>query len=123
MAGKMCLALIASLAVSVTAACQPRRLASSQPAASLVERAARDRSWPSDPYRVKWEEAHVPAEVAANVTMAVPVTVRNIGNRKWPAASVFLAYHWFRDSQLVLLPATGSSGCGIRGSTTCTAAR
>jgi hypothetical protein len=101
MAGKMCLALITSLAVSVTVACQPGRLAASQQAASLVEQAARDR-WPSEAYRVEWEEAHIPEEVAANVKMAVPVTVRNIGNRVWPASQVFVAYHWFRDYRLVV---------------------
>ena len=61
-----------------------------------------DKSWPDQAYRVAWEEAHVPVEVVANVRIAIPVTVRNSGNRVWPASQVFVAYHWARDNRLVV---------------------
>jgi hypothetical protein len=59
-------------------------------------------AWPNEAYRVQWEEAHVPLEAAANMVFAVPVTLRNGGNRVWPASLVLLAYHWFRDQKLVV---------------------
>jgi hypothetical protein len=59
-------------------------------------------AWPNEAYRVQWEEAHVPPEAAANIVLAVPVTLRNSGNRMWPTSRVFLAYHWFRDQKLVV---------------------
>jgi hypothetical protein len=58
--------------------------------------------WPDQAYRVEWEEAHIPEEVAANIKIAVPVSVRNNGDRVWPASQVFVAYHWFRDDRLVV---------------------
>jgi hypothetical protein len=58
--------------------------------------------WPDQAYRVEWTAAHIPAEVAAGVRIAVPVTVRNDGNRTWPASQVFVSYHWFRDDRLVV---------------------
>jgi hypothetical protein len=61
-----------------------------------------DKSWPDQAYRVEWLEAHIPEEVAANVKIAIPVTVRNNGNRVWPASQVFVAYHWLRDDRLVV---------------------
>ena len=64
-------------------------------------RAAQGQAWPNEAYRVEWEESHVPTEAAANTTLAVPVTLRNSGNRVWPASVVFVAYHWFRDDKLV----------------------
>jgi hypothetical protein len=56
--------------------------------------------WPDQAYRVAWEEAHVPEEAAAKVQIAVPVTLRNTGNRVWPASQVFVSYHWLRDGRL-----------------------
>ena len=58
--------------------------------------------WPDQAYRVEWAEVHIPAEVAAGVRIAVPVTMRNSGNRVWPASQVFVSYHWFRDDRLVV---------------------
>jgi hypothetical protein len=94
--------LIALMAVAASVACQAARSTPGQFAATapVVQAAAAPPS-SSAAYRVLWEEAHVPVEAAAKIVMAVPVTVRNIGNKKWPAASVFLAYHWFRDGHLV----------------------
>src|SRR5688572_32307305 len=61
-----------------------------------------DTSRPDQAYRVEWEETHTPTEVAARITIAVPVTVRNSGNRIWPSSEVFVAYHWLRDGRLVV---------------------
>ena len=58
--------------------------------------------WPDQEYRVEWAEVHVPAEVAAGVRIAVPVDMRNSGNRVWPASQVFVSYHWFRGDRLVV---------------------
>ena len=58
--------------------------------------------WPDQEYRVEWEEVHMPAEAAAGVRIAVPVTLRNSGNRVWPNLQVFVSYHWFRDDRLVV---------------------
>jgi hypothetical protein len=58
--------------------------------------------WPDQEYRVEWAEVHVPAEVAAGVRLAVPVDMRNSGNRVWPASQVFVSYHWFRGDRLVV---------------------
>ena len=58
--------------------------------------------WPDEAYRVEWEAAHIPQEVSASTRIAVPVTVRNTGNRLWPVSEVFVAYHWFRDDRLVV---------------------
>ena len=58
--------------------------------------------WPDQEYRVEWVEVHMPAEVAAGVRIAVPVTMRNSGNRVWPALQVFVSYHWSRDDRLVV---------------------
>src|SRR5687768_15218921 len=59
-----------------------------------IQQPVADTSRPDKAYRVEWEEAHTPTEVAAHITIAVPVTVRNSGNRIWPASEVFVAYHW-----------------------------
>jgi hypothetical protein len=67
-----------------------------------VSTRALGQQWPNEAYRVEWEEAHIPDEVAANVTIAVPVTLRNTGDRAWPAAQVLVSYHWFRDGKLVV---------------------
>ena len=77
----VCLALVALMVMPVTAV---------------------DQTWPHEAYRVEWEEAHIPEEVAANVTIAVPVTLRNNGDRAWPASQVLVSYHWFRDGKLVV---------------------
>jgi hypothetical protein len=61
-----------------------------------------DTRWPDQAYRVEWTEAHVPAEVAAGVRIAVPVAMRNSGDTVWPASRVFVSYHWFRDDRLVV---------------------
>ena len=58
--------------------------------------------WPDHAYRVEWAEAHIPAEVAAGVRIAVPVTVQNGGSRVWPASQIFVSYHWLRDDRLVV---------------------
>ena len=58
--------------------------------------------WPDQAYRVEWEEAHIPEEAAASAKIAIPVTVRNNGDRAWPASQVFVSYHWFRDDHLVV---------------------
>ena len=58
--------------------------------------------WPDEAYRVEWEEAHIPKEVAPSVRIAVPVTLRNTGDRAWPASQVFVAYHWMRDERLAV---------------------
>ena len=58
--------------------------------------------WPDHAYRVEWAEAHIPAEVAAGVRIAVPVAVQNSGSRAWPASQVFVSYHWLRDDRLIV---------------------
>jgi len=58
--------------------------------------------WPDQAYRVAWEEAHIPEEMSASVKVAIPVIVRNTGDRAWPASQVFVSYHWFRDDRLVV---------------------
>jgi hypothetical protein len=58
--------------------------------------------WPDEAYRVEWEETHIPEEVAPNVRIAMPVTLRNSGDRVWPASQVFIAYHWLRDGRLAV---------------------
>jgi hypothetical protein len=58
--------------------------------------------WPDQAYRVEWQEPHIPEEVAARIKIAVPLTVRNTGNRVWPASQVFVSYHWLRDDRLVV---------------------
>src|SRR5688572_11357837 len=62
--------------------------------------------WPDQAYRVEWEEAHIPEEVAASAKIAIPVSVRNNGDRAWPASQVFVSYHWFRDDRLVVWDGT-----------------
>ena len=69
---------------------------------SIAGQAVVGSPWPDQEYRVEWAEVHVPAEVAAGVRMAVPVDMRNTGNRVWPASQVFVSYHWFRDDRLVV---------------------
>jgi hypothetical protein len=58
--------------------------------------------WPDQAYRVEWEEAHIPDDMAASAKIAVPMTLRNNGDRAWPASQVFVSYHWFRDDRLVV---------------------
>jgi hypothetical protein len=58
--------------------------------------------WPDEAYRVKWEEPHIPAEAPPKTRIAIPVTLRNNGNRVWPESQVFVAYHWLRDGRLVV---------------------
>ena len=70
-------------------------------AAAVIGPAAAEPEWASAAYRVEWEESHVPQEAGTKVRIAVPVTVRNLGNRAWPASEVFVSYHWFRDGRLV----------------------
>ncbi|HET9013630.1 MAG TPA: hypothetical protein VFN38_17525 [Gemmatimonadaceae bacterium] len=82
------------LAIAVSALLGTATAALSQPAAGPP--------WPEQSYRVEWSEAHVPAEVAAGIRVAVPVAVRNDGDRVWPASQVFVSYHWFRDDRLIV---------------------
>lgn len=70
--------------------------------AVVVEQAVAGPVWPDQAYRVEWEAAHVPEEVAASSRIAVAVTVRNNGDRVWPASQVFVSYHWLRDERLVV---------------------
>ncbi len=58
--------------------------------------------WPDAAYRVEWTEAHLPAEVATGVRIAVPMAIVNTGNRAWPATQVFVSYHWLRDGRLIV---------------------
>jgi hypothetical protein len=95
------LALVVLMVMPVTTADQTLRAAADRPAAAVGARALGE-VWPSEAYRVEWEEAHVPQEAAANLTLAVPVTLRNGGNRVWPASLVFISYHWFRDDTLIV---------------------
>jgi len=90
----------ALMAVTVLAACDA--VASLSAPAAAVEQAVLNKSWSAEAYRVQWEDPQIPDEVAANLKIAVPVTVRNIGNRVWPASQVFVAYHWYRDHRLVV---------------------
>ena len=69
---------------------------------SIYGQAVANPPWPDPAYRVEWAEAHVPAEVAAGVRIAVPVAMRNDGPRVWPASQVFVSYHWFRDDRLIV---------------------
>jgi hypothetical protein len=69
---------------------------------SIAGQAVVGSPWPEPAYRVEWTEAHVPPEVAADVRIAVPVTMRNSGERVWPVSQVFVSYHWFRDDRLVV---------------------
>lgn len=94
------LALVALMVMPVTPGYQALRAAADRPLATAVAQAP-ERAWPNEAYRVEWEEAHVPEEAAANLVLAVPVTLRNAGNRVWPVSLVFVSYHWFRDEALV----------------------
>ena len=102
-AGNVRLALLALMAVTASVGRDAVHAAPIESAlAAVIGQPVAAKSWSSQAYRVEWEDAHIPEEVAANVVMAVPVTVRNIGNRVWPASQVFVAYHWFRDDRLVV---------------------
>jgi hypothetical protein len=70
--------------------------------AAVIEPSAARPAWPDRAYRVEWADAHIPGEVVTSSKIAVPVTVRNIGDQVWPASEVFLSYHWFRGDQLVV---------------------
>jgi hypothetical protein len=70
--------------------------------AAGIQQAVADNPWTDQAYRVEWAEVHLPVEVAPGVRIAVPVTMRNTGNRVWPASQVFVSYHWFRDDRLVV---------------------
>ena len=95
------LALVVLMVMPVTTADPTLRAAPDRPAAVAGARALGE-EWPSEAYRVVWEESHVPQEAAANLILAVPVTLRNSGNRVWPASLVFMSYHWFRDDTLIV---------------------
>jgi hypothetical protein len=90
----------ALMAVTVSVACHA--VANQTASAAAIEQAGPNKPWSAEAYRVQWEDPQVPDEVAANLKMAVPVTVRNIGNRVWPASQVFVSYHWYRDHRLVV---------------------
>jgi hypothetical protein len=94
------LALVTSLILLCADGCQTVRGTLALTEAAIA--AQSDQAWLDEAYRVGWEEAHVPQEAAANVVLAVPVTLRNRGNRIWPTSQVFVAYHWFRDHKLVV---------------------
>jgi hypothetical protein len=68
----------------------------------LIAQSTPDKAWPKEAYRVEWEETHIPPEAAANMMLAVPVTLRNNGNRVWPSSVIVVSYHWFRDDKLVI---------------------
>jgi hypothetical protein len=70
--------------------------------AAMIEQSAARPAWPDRAYRVEWADAHIPGEVVTSSKIAVPVTVRNIGDQVWPASEVFVSYHWFRGDQLVV---------------------
>lgn len=63
---------------------------------AALAHAAPDTPWPDEAYRVEWIDAHTPEEVAPNIRLAIPVTLRNAGDHVWPASQVFISYHWFR---------------------------
>jgi urease beta subunit len=67
-----------------------------------AETSVAGQAWPDRAYRLQWEVAHIPEEVATSTVVAVPVAVRNTGDRTWPASQVFVSYHWLRDEQLVV---------------------
>jgi len=94
-------ALVVLMVMPVATADQTLRAAADGPTAAVGARALGE-VWPNEAYRVEWEEAHVPQEAAANLMLAVPVTLRNGGNRVWPASLVFISYHWFRDDKLIV---------------------
>ena len=75
--------------------------AATMPAIGDAARAAPE-PWPDQAYRVEWEDAHVPEDVATKTRIAVPVTLRNTGNRVWPASQVVVSYHWLRGDRLVV---------------------
>jgi hypothetical protein len=90
-------------AVMVALAGQAVRTAPDNSAVSAFRGPApANQAWASAAYRVEWEESHVPTEAGTKMRIAVPVTLRNIGNRVWPASAVFVAYHWLRDGRLIL---------------------
>ena len=89
--------------VTVSIGCQAVRTVLDQSAlAAVIQQPVADTPWPDQAYRVEWAEVHIPAEVAAGVKIAVPVAMRNTGDRVWPASQVFMSYHWFRDDRLVV---------------------
>jgi hypothetical protein len=59
-------------------------------------------AWPDEAYRVEWEEVHVPPEGAGNMLLSVPLTLRNTGNKTWPASAVVISYHWIHNDKLVV---------------------
>ena len=79
-----------------------RAVPSQSVSAAAIEQPVPNMSWSAESYRVQWEDPQIPEVVAANVAMAVPVTVRNIGNRRWPTSLVFVSYHWYRDHRIVV---------------------
>ena len=70
--------------------------------AVVIEPSVAGPAWPDRAYRVEWEDAHIPEEVVTSSKIAMPVTVRNNGDRVWPASEAFVSYHWFRDNRLVV---------------------
>ncbi len=95
-----CAVLLALMAVMVSGAydAEPNQSV----LAAGIQQPVADTPWPDQAYRVEWAEVHLPAEVAPGVRIAVPVTMRNSGNRVWPASQVFVSYHWFRDDRLLV---------------------
>jgi hypothetical protein len=95
------LALVSLMVVCVTDVFEGVHAAPLQ-AATVGTAQSPESAWPEKAYRVDWVEADVPEEAAPNVILAMPVTLRNTGDRVWPASAVFVAYHWFRDNKLVI---------------------
>lgn len=90
-------------AVTVSIGCHAvRTLLDESALAAFSQQPVVGTPWPDQAYRVEWAEAHIPAEVAAGVKIAVPVILRNNGNKVWPASQVFVSYHWFRDDRAVV---------------------
>jgi hypothetical protein len=94
--GMLAAVTVSTVCPAVRAVLDPSALAAGTP------QAVADTAWPDQAYRVEWAETHIPAEVAAGVRIAVPVAVRNNGNRAWPASQVFVSYHWLRDDRLIV---------------------
>jgi hypothetical protein len=97
-------ARVALVALVVVTVMNARQTVRAEPGVAATTGAAQapELAWPNEAYRVDWEEAYVPLEADANRMQAVPVTLRNSGNKVWPASVVFVSYHWFRDGKLVV---------------------
>jgi hypothetical protein len=93
---------VAAAVVMLAAGHAARVLPAQTALAAAIESPAAGPAWPDRAYRVEWEEIHIPEEMAVGTKIAVPVTLRNAGDRVWPASQVFVTYHWLRDQQLVV---------------------